>query len=69
MGGEYIEESGSGKKKHFQRLERTQEVEEHVEEEDVRSINSCNGEGTSLRDHCGEKKRILDFIGFCSFGR
>ena len=74
MGGEYNEESEREKQKqkqNFQRLERTQEAEEHVEEEDVHSINSCDGERTSLGDHCGEKKRILDFdfIGFCSFGR
>lgn len=67
MGGEYNEESGG--KKNFQQLERTQEVEEHVKEEDVHSINSCNGERTSLGDHCGEEKIILDFTGLCSFGR
>ena len=48
---------------------RTQEVEEHVKEEDVHSINSCNVERTSLGDHCGEEKIILDFTGLCSFGR
>ena len=37
-------------------VERTQEVEEHVKEEDVHSINSRDGERTSLGDHWGKRR-------------